>query len=309
MDFRQQILDTVTTFTGQNNVITINVIFVDFLGDLESALMLSQILYWSDRTKSKDGYFYKSDNDWSEEIKLSKYSIRKARNKLENLKIIETKVKKAEGNPTVHYRLNKNHFAETFISFLRNQKNRNTNTEEQKVESENSLTEITTEITTDNATANNTRIGDSDGVLTTDPLSGDFTQFSVGEISHTPDYLTEILDYFIQLRAQGLHYSPNDLTAAKELLTSEVPLENAKKWLHECFINYKPKHPRDKINSLSYCVGYILDKHTLTLKLSEEGENEKTVFQNRRSVRGSGTEKKNYEQAMRELQSDRNAWE
>ncbi|WP_299090429.1 helix-turn-helix domain-containing protein [uncultured Metabacillus sp.] len=308
MEFRKHILDTVTAFTGQNNVITINVIFVDYLGDIESALMLSQILYWSDRTKSKDGYFYKSDGEWSEEIKLSKYAIRKARNKLEKLKIIETKVKKAEGNPTVHYRLNKDHFVEIFISFLRNQKNGCSKSKKPNFESEKSLTEITTETTTDIAAANNAHAGESDGVPTTDLPSGDFTQSSVGEISHTPDYEVPLLEHFIQLRAHGFDYSASDLAAVKEISAAGVSLDNAKNWLSECFSSYKPKHPRDKINSLSYCVGYILDKQYMLLNPNEGENHGKEIRKHRRGYGAPSKESKSYEQAMRELQSDRDAW-
>ncbi|WP_096224869.1 DnaD domain protein [Geobacillus sp. FJAT-46040] len=141
MDFKQQVYDVIASFSGQNNVIVINTAYVDMLGDLESALFLSQVIYWTDKSTRKDGFFYKTDDEWSQELRISKYAIRKARKKLEDLGILETKVKKANGNPTVHYRLNKERFIEMAISFLRNRKN-------DHIEIEKTLTEITTEITT-----------------------------------------------------------------------------------------------------------------------------------------------------------------
>jgi DnaD/phage-associated family protein len=148
MDFKQQVYDIISQFSGQNNVITVNIAYVDFTGDIETALFLSQVIYWTDRTTRKDGFFYKTDEEWREEIRLSRYAIRKARKKLEEMGILETKVKKANGNPTVHYRLDKQRFVESFISFLRNQKNENANSNEPKCEREFSLTETTTEINT-----------------------------------------------------------------------------------------------------------------------------------------------------------------
>lgn len=98
---------------------------------------------------------------------------------------------------------------------------------------------------------------ESDGVPTTGPMGDPVPS---GEISHTSaEHL--ILDRFIQLRAYGFAYSPTDELAAKEIVSNGVPLEDALVYLKECFDNYKPKHSRDRINSLSYCVGFILDKH------------------------------------------------
>ncbi|AST93032.1 hypothetical protein BC6307_18095 [Sutcliffiella cohnii] len=101
---------------------------------------------------------------------------------------------------------------------------------------------------------------DSDGVPTTDPLRGD--PVPSGEISHTSEQAIKVLlDRFIQLRAYGFDFSPADERAAYEILNANVPIEDALIYLKERFDNYKPKHSRDRINSLSYCVGYILDKH------------------------------------------------
>jgi uncharacterized phage protein (TIGR02220 family) len=149
LDFKQEVFSIISQFTGQNNVITVNVTLVDFVGDLETGLFLSQVIYWSDRGTRKDGFFYKTDDEWHQEIMLSKYSVRKARKKLEEMGLLETKVKKANGNPTLHYRFSQNRFSEMFISFLRNRKNEIANTKEGSCENEISLTEITTETTSE----------------------------------------------------------------------------------------------------------------------------------------------------------------
>jgi DnaD/phage-associated family protein len=152
LDFKHQVFSIISQFTGQNNIITVNVTLVDFVGDLESGLFLSQMIYWADRSKRKDGFFYKTDEEWQQEVMLSKYAVRKSRKKLEEMGLLDTKVMKANGNPTVHYRFNKSRFVEMFISFLRNRKNQIAKTEEPSFENEISITDITTDIKTDTTT-------------------------------------------------------------------------------------------------------------------------------------------------------------
>lgn len=148
VDFQSEVFDIIHTFSGQANKIVVNTVFIDFVGDLETGLFLSQLVYWSDRTTREDGYFYKTDSDWHEEIRISKYGVRKARKKLEEMGVLTTYVKKANGIPTVHYKLDKNRFFEMIISFLRNRKKEISKSKDGNCENEISLTDITTDITT-----------------------------------------------------------------------------------------------------------------------------------------------------------------
>ncbi|PFJ07797.1 replication protein [Bacillus cereus] len=153
MNFQHEVFDIIATFSGQANKIVINTSFVDFVDDLEIGLFLSQLIYWSDRTTRADGYFYKTDKEWHEETRISKYAVRKSRKKLEDMGLLNTFVKKANGSPTVHYKLNKKRFSEMFISFLRNQKNEILKPQNPSFETETSLTDITTDITTENVSS------------------------------------------------------------------------------------------------------------------------------------------------------------
>ena len=51
-------------------------------GSATAGLMLSQAIYWSERTTEKDGWFYKTHNEWTEEICLSRDEQRTARKNL-----------------------------------------------------------------------------------------------------------------------------------------------------------------------------------------------------------------------------------
>lgn len=71
-----------------------------------------------------------------------------------------------------------------------------------------------------------------------------------------------VLDRYKDLR--GLMFeSPNDMQAAFQIEQAGVPPADAVKYLEEKFEQYErtKKHSRDQINSLSYCTGYILDRH------------------------------------------------
>ncbi|MFK3938913.1 hypothetical protein ACI2JA_15545 [Alkalihalobacillus sp. NPDC078783] len=80
----------------------------------------------------------------------------------------------------------------------------------------------------------------------------------------------EILQEFVRLRARGFQTSPADSTAADEIIESGISLSDATQYMQECFIQYQPKHRRDRINSLSYFVGYILNRHHQ--ESSEQGQ-------------------------------------
>jgi len=149
--FQETVFDAVKSLTGQSNILTIPREFVHYTGDVESALFLSQLIYWCDKGKNKEGWIYKTYQDWKEDICLTEYAVRKARKKLEKMGILETKIKKANGNPTVHYRLKSNEFLEQFLnSFLRNQRNETAKSKKRNCEIKESLTKTTTKTTTRN---------------------------------------------------------------------------------------------------------------------------------------------------------------
>jgi hypothetical protein len=57
-------------------------VLVDVTGSVCAALMLSQALYWTPRTSDDEGWFYKKQDEWQEETRLSRYEQEGARKKL-----------------------------------------------------------------------------------------------------------------------------------------------------------------------------------------------------------------------------------
>jgi hypothetical protein len=73
-------------------------------GGRDAAIMLSQALYWTKRTKDAGGWFHKTVADWEEETGLSKDNQLTAKKQLMKYGVIETKRGKLHG--LNHYRVN-----------------------------------------------------------------------------------------------------------------------------------------------------------------------------------------------------------
>ena len=74
-------------------------------GDANAALMLLRLLYWTPKSK-REGWIYKSWRDWNAECNLSQSQIKRVHslNLLEAVGIVR-EIRKANGVPTMHYKL------------------------------------------------------------------------------------------------------------------------------------------------------------------------------------------------------------
>lgn len=83
-------------------------IFVDLTGSITAALMLSQAIYWTRRTSDPAGWFYKTQSDWQDETGMTRYEQETARKKLRQFEWWQEDLRKANGVPTMYYRVNVN---------------------------------------------------------------------------------------------------------------------------------------------------------------------------------------------------------
>lgn len=142
---RVWITDLLTQFSGQENTITIPRPYIMITGSIEAALILNQIVYWSDRTSMDNGWFAKSYKQWEDETTLSKRQVSRAIPALRRVGV-ETKIRRFAGSPTLHYRLNKEKFAQSITALLNNGKLQNVTIEDDKML--HSSTDTTTKTTT-----------------------------------------------------------------------------------------------------------------------------------------------------------------
>lgn len=68
-------------------------VFVKLGVGITGALMLSQAVYWSNRTKDPDGWFYKDQAEWEEETGLTRREQETARKKLVDLGVLQERKK------------------------------------------------------------------------------------------------------------------------------------------------------------------------------------------------------------------------
>ena len=78
-------------------------VFVEWTGSVNAALMFSQAVYWTKRTSDASGWFYKTQEDWTEETGLTRFEQEGARKLLRKSGMWDEKRK---GIPAkLHYRL------------------------------------------------------------------------------------------------------------------------------------------------------------------------------------------------------------
>lgn len=117
---QKQIFNLIGELTGQNNLIVCNKLFKKLCGDYNSALMLSQLLYWYNKTDSE--WIYKTHHDWKDELELSIQEARTAQGKLVKLNLIETSIKRINNLNKTHYKINENELYNQIYNILNVQK-------------------------------------------------------------------------------------------------------------------------------------------------------------------------------------------
>lgn len=141
----------ISQMSGQENIVVVPKLFVKLTGDLTTAILLNQIVFYSDKSKRKDGFFYKTYKEWEEEICLTERQVRYSTKKLVAYGYVETALKKANGAPTVHYKLDFDKLLDSILTNCQNGTLHIVGMEPDKMSE--SLTENTTETTTKKKTS------------------------------------------------------------------------------------------------------------------------------------------------------------
>lgn len=94
--------------------------FVTLTGSVTAALMLSQAVYWSQRSLNPAGWFYKTADDWEEETGLTRREQETARKRLRRFPWWQEELRKANGVPTLYYRIDAVGFAQMIASGFTN---------------------------------------------------------------------------------------------------------------------------------------------------------------------------------------------
>jgi len=113
----QHLKKTLLKTAGQHATLTYHRPFGKFTGNVVSALILSQLLYWHDPGEE---WMPVRDRDWKEllgEDAVSDYRLRTCREELEEMGIIETKLAHHDGAPVHHYALDMDELVSKWKAF------------------------------------------------------------------------------------------------------------------------------------------------------------------------------------------------
>jgi hypothetical protein len=123
-----------TVEKSSGETLKLKLLYIDIAEDLIAGILLSQIIYWnlpgkSGRTKiriNKEGrdWIAKQRHDWYKECRISPSQYDRAIKILKNLNIVDTKIFKFKGNPTIHVSLNKDSFLDLVEKYLIEQNNK-----------------------------------------------------------------------------------------------------------------------------------------------------------------------------------------
>jgi hypothetical protein len=112
-------LQNVVQQLNRSDIRTVSALIAKVIGDQNGGLMAVRLLHWFPRSKKVGGWVYKSWRDWNAECNLSQVQVKRVHSKgfLEAIGIERT-IMKANGTPTVHYRLDENVLVEKLAKFL-----------------------------------------------------------------------------------------------------------------------------------------------------------------------------------------------
>ncbi len=95
-----------TSFQGVGHAVAYYPALTRITGSSNATLLLCQLLYWRGKGKDPHGWVYKSAKEVERETGLTRHEQETARGKLRRAGLLQEEVRKVEGAPTVHFRVN-----------------------------------------------------------------------------------------------------------------------------------------------------------------------------------------------------------
>lgn len=151
---QKAIVNMIRAISGQANVLTIPRLYITLTKSHRAALLLSQCIYWSDRSQHRNGWFYKTYQDWKTELGIPRRGIDTALKHIS--KWVETDTRRVGPTPKKHYRVRLDLLVSDISDLLESDKSEmlESDKSEMLVKSKSTYTEITTKTpAVDSATA------------------------------------------------------------------------------------------------------------------------------------------------------------
>jgi DnaD/phage-associated family protein len=145
MSNHQDALDLARDLAGNDNLYSVQP-FIKIAGDTLLGLFLERVVYWSDKSGNERlkqlRIFYKSAEEWEEELGLSYSQVTRARKELEKMGFIKTSKHKVNDAPTIHYYANMDAIKEAIIQYYSGYANLDNSEIQESSISENDKVEI-----------------------------------------------------------------------------------------------------------------------------------------------------------------------
>lgn len=118
MTNQDDMIKLIKSISGQANILTIPRVYIGFTKSHRAALFLSQCVYWSDRSRLPDGWFYKSFREWHDELGLNQHAVETCVKTLKAGEWLHTKIETVATSPTTFYRADLDQIAISIRSYL-----------------------------------------------------------------------------------------------------------------------------------------------------------------------------------------------
>ena len=102
---------------NREDMTTAESLLMELLKNRDAVAMFMRLLHWWPKATNPDGWVYKSHKEWWAELRISQRQLPKLNGLLEYIGV-EQVLRKAEGSPTKHYRLNVKVFCARLASAL-----------------------------------------------------------------------------------------------------------------------------------------------------------------------------------------------
>ena len=124
----------ITTREATHDVVCTEKVDADITGDLVAGTVLSQIVYWHGNSKSdgkprlrisREGKLWlaKGRTEWWDEVRVTAHQADRVLNLLKKMNLIETKVFRFRGNPTLHIHLNQDEYMAYYNAAMKERRN------------------------------------------------------------------------------------------------------------------------------------------------------------------------------------------
>jgi hypothetical protein len=105
-DNRDKVKDLIKSTTGEEaKIVAVPSELIHFIGDAGKAVLLSQLIYWSDKGGRKDGLVFKTYDEMYAETGIKKKTCNRYYKQFKAMGFFDWTTKKANSFPTVHFKL------------------------------------------------------------------------------------------------------------------------------------------------------------------------------------------------------------